>query len=201
MQEKEWEFSPQQSLRLIHQMIINTRNTIGNDSPYFLLWGWAVLIGCLLQYYLKVIVGYPKYYYVWLITPVALAIQLFLIYRGKKFERVKTFIEEANTYLWTAMGLSFIALSFVFAHIGWQYCFPFYTLLYGIGTYISGSLIRFKPLVIGGLLCFPLVAISVYTSYDTQTLLTALAVFISYVVPGHILRYQYYKNSSAIHSL
>ncbi len=199
--QEELEFSPQQSLRLIHQMIANTKNTIGNDSPYFLLWGWAVFIGCLLQYYLKVIAGYPKYYYVWLITPVVVIIQLFLIYRRTKYEKVKTFIDEANTYLWTAIGLSFLVLSFVFVHIGWQYCFPFYTLLYGIGTYISGSLIKFKPLIIGGLLCFLLVAISAYTSYDTQTLLIALAVFVSYIVPGHILRYRYHKLTSTTQSL
>ena len=201
MQGKEKEFSPQQSLRLIHSMIETSKNTIGNYSPYFLLWGWAVLIGCLLQYYLKVIVGYPKFYYVWLITPVAVVIQSFLIYKGSKYEKVKTFINEANAYLWTAIGLSFLVLAFVFTHIGWQYCFPFYILLYGIGTFISGSLIKFKPLVIGGLFCFPIAAISVYTGYDTQTLLAAFAVLISYIIPGHILRYQYHKHASIINSL
>ena len=199
--QEEKELSPQQSLRLIHQMIINTKNTIGNDSPYFLLWGWAVLIGCLLQYYLKVVVGYPKFYYAWLITPLVLVANFFLIYRNVKYKKVKTFIDEANAYLWTAIGLSFLVLAFVFTRIGWQYSFPFYILLYGVGTFISGSLIKFKPLVIGGLFCFPISALSVYTSFDTQTLLTAFAVLISYIVPGHILHYQYHKNTSIIHSL
>ena len=32
----------------------------------------------------------------------------------------------------------------------------FYILFYAIGTYVSGSLIKFKPLKYGGLVCFPL---------------------------------------------
>jgi hypothetical protein len=190
------EFSPQQSLQIIRSMIETTKNTISNQSHYFLLWGWAVMIGCLLQYYLKVIAGYPQYYLAWFITPVVLVIHFVFVYRDAKQMRVKTFIDEANAYLWTAIGLGYFALVFVFIRIGWQYCFPFYIAFYGMGTYVSGSLIRFKPLIIGGSLCFPLVIIAAYANYDTQTLLAALAVFISYIIPGHILRYRYQKGST-----
>ncbi len=190
------EFSPQQSLQIIRSMIETTKNTISNQSHYFLLWGWAVMIGCLLQYYLKVIAGYPQYYLAWLITPVVLVIHFLFVYRDAKRVRVKTFINEANGYLWTAIGLGYFSLVFVFIRIGWQYCFPFYIAFYGMGTYVSGSLIRFKPLIIGGMLCFPLVIIAAYSNYDTQTLLAALAIFISYIIPGHILRYRYQKEAT-----
>ena len=187
------EFSPQQSLRLIHSMIETTKNTISNQSHYFLLWSWAVMIGCLLQYYLKVIVGYPQYYLAWLITPVAWVIHFLFLYRDAKYARVRTFVDVANAYLWTSIALGFFVLGFVFAKIGWQYCFPFYILFYGMGTYVSGRLLKFKPLVIGGLICFPLVIVAVNTSYDIQILMCALAIFISYIIPGHILRYRYKK--------
>ena len=198
---REPEFSPQQSLQLIHSMIETTKNTISNQGHYFLLWGWAVMIGCLLQYYLKVIAGYPQYYLVWLITPMALIIHFVFVYRDAKRVRVRTFVGEVNAYLWTGIGLSFFALGFVFSQIGWQYCFPFYIAFYGVGTYVSGSLIKFKPLIFGGFLCFPLVIIAAYTPYDWQILLTALAVFISYIIPGHILRYRYHQQSTQPHLL
>jgi hypothetical protein len=193
------ELSPQQSLELIHRMIETTKNSISNQSHYFLLWGWAVMIGCLLQYYLKVIASYPHYYLAWLITPVTLLIHFLFVYRDARYKRVRTFVGEANAYLWTAIGFGFFALAFVFAKIGWQYCFPFYILFYGMGTYVSGSLIKFKPLIIGGIICFPLVIIAVNVSYDMQILITALAVFISYIMPGHILRYRYKKQSTQPH--
>src|SRR4051794_1947321 len=193
------EFSPQQSLQLIHSMIETTKNTLSNQSHYFLLWGWAVMIGCLLQFYLKVIAGYPQYYLAWLITPVAWVIHFLFIYRDTKYKKVRTFVDEANAYLWTAIALGFFAVGFVFAKIGWQYCFPFYILFYGMGTYVSGRLIKFKPLIIGGIICFPLVIIAVNASYDMQILISALAVFISYIIPGYILRYRYKKQSTQPH--
>ena len=187
------ELSPQQSLQLIRSMIETTKNTFSNQSHYFLLYGWATVIGCLLQYYLKVIAGSQQYYLAWLITPLTFVIHFVFVYRDAKYKRVRTFVGEANAYLWTAIGLGFFALGFVFAKIGWQYCFPFYILFYGIGTFVSGGLIKFKPMMTGGLLCFPLVVVAAHVSYDMQILLAALAIFISYIVPGHILRYRYKK--------
>jgi hypothetical protein len=89
------------------------------------------------------------------------------------------------------IGLSFLALAFVFLKIGWQYSFPFYILLYSIGTYISGSLLNFKPMKIGGAACLVFVAVAPYLEYTLQILLTALAILISYIIPGHLLRAQY----------
>jgi len=197
MQVNEDEFSPTESLKLITQMIETTKNSISDRSHYFLLWGWAVVIGCLTQYFLKAILNYPQHYYAWLITPVAIVFHFIFVYRDRKKDRVKTFINEANAYLWTSIGLSFFVLGFVFARIGWQYCYPFYILLYGVGTYISGSLLKFKPMIVGGLLCFVLVIICVYQPYDFQMLITAFAIIISYIIPGYMLRNQY-KNQKII---
>lgn len=196
MQLKEEEFSPEKSLRLITEMIETTKSSISDRSHYFLLWGWAVVIGCLTQYFLKVILNYPHHYYAWLVTPIAIVLHFIFVYNDRRKDRVKTFINEANIYLWTSVGLSFFALGFVFSKIGWQYCYPFYILLYAVGTYISGSLIKFKPMIMGGLLCFVLVVICVYLPSDFQILITAVAIVISYIIPGYMLRYQYKKQKT-----
>lgn len=193
MEAKENDFSPQESLKLITQIIETTKNSISDRSHYFLLWGWAVAIGCLTQYYLKAVMNYPRHYYAWLVTPAAIAIHFIFVYNDKKKDNVKTVINEANAYLWTSIGLAFFVLGFVFAKIGWQYCYQFYILFYGIGTYVSGSLIKFRPLIVGGLLCFVLVVVCVYQSYDHQMLVTAFAIVISYIIPGYMLRSKYKK--------
>jgi hypothetical protein len=185
------EFTPQESLQLIRSMIESTKSSIGDHSHFFLLWGWATLIGCLLQYYLLVIVKYVHHYYAWFVTPVAVLLHVIFIYKYKRRERVKTFISEANGYVWVSIGFSYMALGFVFSKIGWQYSFPFYIMLYGIGTYISGSLIKFKPMKIGGAICIILVAFTPYVDYSLQILLAAFAILISYIIPGHLLRNQY----------
>ncbi len=193
MDDNENEFSPEQSLRLISSMIETTKNSLKDSSHYFLLWGWAVMIACIGQYYLKVIVNYPNHYIVWWITPFVLLVHVFFIVRDRKKEKVRTFINEAGSYLWTAIGLSFFATSFVFGKIGWEHCYPFYIILYGIGTYVSGSLIKFKPLIIGGIICFPLTIITAYLGFDYQIIMLALAILVSYIIPGYLLRTKYKK--------
>ncbi|HNP23723.1 MAG TPA: hypothetical protein PKM63_18785 [Panacibacter sp.] len=193
MPSKEQYFSPAESLKLIQSMIDKTKNSISDKSHYFLLWGWAIFIGCVLQYWLKVIVNWPQHYYAWLITPVALVVHFYFTLRDKRKEKVQTYIGEAFRYLWISIGSSFMVLAFIFSHIGWQYCYPFYILFYAIGTYVSGSLIKFKPLKYGGLVCFPLAAVAELLSSDDQILILALAVMLSYIIPGYLLRQQYKK--------
>ena len=176
-------------------MIETTRHSFSDRSHYFLLWGWATFIGCVLQYFLMVVVQYPYHYYAWFVTPIALLWHFALLYRDRKKDRVKTFINEATGYVWMAIGFSYMALSFVFTKIGWQYCFPFYILMYGIGTFVSGKLITFKPLVYGGGACLALAAFAAYFSYPVQILLAAFAILISYIIPGHLLRNHYRKTN------
>jgi hypothetical protein len=195
MENHENEFSAEQSLKLITSMIETTKNSLKDRSHYFLLWGWAVMIACIGQYFLKVIMNYPNHYLVWWITPVILIIQIFLIVHDRKVEKVKTFINEVSAYLWTAIGLSFFAAFFIFSKIGWENCYSFYIILYGIGTYVSGSLIKFKPLIIGGIICFPLAAFTAYLSFDYQIIMLAVAILISYIIPGHLLRLKHKKQN------
>jgi len=198
MHNQENEFSAEQSLKLITSMIETTKNSLKDRSHYFLLWGWAVMITCIGQYCLKVIMNYPNHYLVWLIiTPVVIIIQIFLIVRDRKVEKVKTFINEVSAYLWTAIGLSFFATSFIFSKIGWENCYSVYIILYAIGTYVSGSLIKFKPLIIGGIICFPLAAVTAYLSFDYQIIMLAVAILISYIIPGHLLRIKQKKQNLA----
>jgi uncharacterized membrane protein len=74
--------------------------------------------------------------------------------------------------------------------------YTYYILLYAIGTLVTGNLIRFKPLIIGGLINFVLAVVSIRFGYDNQLLVGALAILISYIIPGHLLRARLQKNIS-----
>jgi hypothetical protein len=190
----ERELSPQESLSIITSMIEKTKHSISDSSHYFLLWGYAAFIGCVGQYVLMT-QGYEKHYQVWLVTLVALAVHIYFIIRDSKREKVNTFLSEANGYLWMGIGISFSVMAFIFSKIGWQYCLPFYVLFYALGTFVSGSIIKFKPLIIGGAICFALAAVTPFVSYDIQLLLAATSLLISYIIPGHLLRSLYQKQT------
>ena len=73
----------------------------------------------------------------------------------------------------------------------WENAFTYYILLYAIGTFVTGKLIKFKPLIIGGSINFVLAIVCSRLPFDYQLLLGAAAILISYIIPGHLLRKQY----------
>lgn len=184
----ESQFSPDESLRLITSMIEKTRKDISDRSQYFLLWGWAIFLACIAQFILKVIFKSPYHDQVWWVIIPCVILTLVMAKRDKQKDGVKTFLGETMSDLWTALGISFFVISIIFSKIGWQYCFPFYIMLYGVGTFISGRLTRFKPLLIGGIICWILASVCVWMEYDYQILFTAAALLVSYIIPGHLLR-------------
>jgi hypothetical protein len=199
METNEKELSPQESLDLIKNMINRTKDSVVDNSFYFLFWGWLVFACCIGQYVLKVYLHFPNHFAVWWTMPIGGVITGIYGARQSRVKKVKTFVEDALGYLWIAVALSFAVL--VIANMisktpSWQTSFTYYILLYAIGTFVSGSLIRFKPLIIGGAINFALAAISIRFSYDNQLLIAGFAILISYIIPGHLLRMHHKKQKS-----
>lgn len=192
--QNEKDLSPQESLRIIQSMINKTKDTVAADSFYFLLWGWLTFICCIAAYILKVYLQFPYHYYVWLLMPVGGIISGIYGMKQSKKEKVKTFVGEAIGYLWIALAFSFFLLAIINALTNaWQTAFTYYILLYAIGTFVTGNLLQFKPLVIGGIINFILAAVSVKFGYDLQLLIGGLAILCSYIIPGYLLKAQYQK--------
>ena len=190
---QEENFSPQDSLRVIQSMIDKAKEGISDRSFYFLLWGWLTVSACLLQYYLLVVIKSEYHAMAWLLMMGGVIITIGYAMKQKKKEAVKTYVSESMGAVWTSIGISFGVLSLILSKIGWQYAFPFYILLYGIGTLSSGYILKFKPLRAGGTACFVLAAVAGYLSYQDQILLTAAAIMVSYLIPGYLLKSKFQK--------
>jgi hypothetical protein len=182
-------FSPQQSLSLIQDMISKTKSNLSENSIYFLLWGWITFIAILGQFLLKVVLSYEHHYLVWLLTiPTAIVSFIYSARRHNK-HKVRTYIGESMSYLWTGIGISIFILCMVITKTngGWNNAWPFFILMYGLGTFVSGMILKFKPLVIGGIFCWMLTIISLFLAFDYQLLMAAAAILSSYIIPGHLL--------------
>ena len=182
------QLTPLQSLELIQAMISKTRGSLRDNRFYFLFWGWLAFTGLLLQFVLKAWLQYPHHYLVWLITFPAVAIT---IWRARKHQRKgpRTYIGDSMSQLWLGIGISFFVLCFIIANgpVGWHYAYPFFILFYGLGTFVSGRLLQFRPMIVGGVFNWLLAAVCPLVAYDYQMLLSALALLTSYIIPGHLL--------------
>lgn len=188
----EEQFSPQDSLQLIQSMIAKTRSKLSANSFYFLFWGWVVFGAILLQFLLKVVVKYPHHYAVWLVTIPAVIVNFMYMGRQKKQAAVRTYVGESMGHLWAGIGISFFVLSMIIGRYpaGWERAWPFFILFYGLGTFVSGKILQFRPLVAGGIVNWALAMACLFVGYDYQLLLAALAILCSYIIPGHLLRAQ-----------
>lgn len=186
---QEEKFSPEQSLQLIQSMISKTKQAMSDNSIYFLVWGWLTFIACTGQFVLKHIYQYEKHYIVWGVVVIGI---IFSIYQGRKEDRTiktRTYVDDSIRHLWAGMAISFFVLGMILTRMGWGTpVFPFFIMLYGLGTFVSGSIIQFKPLIIGGVLASALAIGSTWASYDYQMLFGAAAILISYIIPAHLLR-------------
>lgn len=182
-------FSPEQSLRLIQSMISKTKQNMSDNSIYFLVWGWITFFACTAQFILKHIYQYEKHYMVWLVTIIGIVFSNYHGWKEGKKVKVKTYLDENMSYLWIGMAVCFFVLSMILTRLGWGFSvFPFFIMLYGLGTFVSGNFLKFRPLVIGGIIAWILAIGATFASYDYQMLFGAAAILVSYIIPAYMLR-------------
>jgi hypothetical protein len=181
-------FSPQQSLQVIQSMIEKTRNNISENRFYFLLWGWVTFTCILAQFVLKVLVHYRHHYLVWFATIITAFISF--MYSRKREKGTRTYIGDSMAHLWTGIGISFFILSIIISQLPetWYHAYPFFILFYGLGTFISGRLLQFRPLILGGIINWVLAILAAFAQFDYQLLFAAAAILTSYIIPGHLIK-------------
>jgi len=189
------DFSPEKSLALIQTMIDKTRDSVADKSFYFLLWGWLVFVAALLQFVLKVHFHSPNHPVAWNLMFVGAIVSALYSRKERGKKRVKTYVDDSIRYLWIAVGICQGLFIFIFARNGnWQDCYTFFMLLYGLGCFITGSILKFPPLVWGAVASWMLVILSTFTTYDQNILLLAVAILVSYIIPGYLLRREHQRS-------
>jgi hypothetical protein len=184
-------FTPQESISLIQSMINKTKQKMSDNSIYYLVWGWITFIACTGQFILKHILNYEKHYLVWLLVLVGIAFSAWYGAKKERTQTVTTYVGESIKYLWIGMSIAYFVLSMILTKYGWdKIVFPFFIMLYGLGTFVSGSIIQFRPLIVGGILAFALAISAAYVEYDYQMLFAAAAILFSYIIPAYMLRHK-----------
>jgi len=185
----------QDSINVIKEMIDNSRQNIKDQSPFYLWWGSLVFIAAVVEYILFVLLESPDHWWVWPITTILGGVGSGIIgWRQEKRAKVKTFIDRAMSYVWGGWIMIFL-ITIVWAAvsgINWAQIFTIIIAFYGVGTFISGGILRFKPLMIGGLVSLVLaifcIVLNLDQSFPNMLIALALSILVSYLIPGFLLR-------------
>jgi len=181
-------FSAEQSLHLIQSMIEKAKQDVANNSFYLLLWGWLIFSAALLNFGLMRFTSFEQPYLAWNLVWIGAIASIIKGIKESKKIAVKTFVGETMKFFGISQAILYLGLGFFFYKYDlWHISFPLYILVYAVTCFFMGALMQFPLLKWTGLLCLPIMVIAAFVSFEWQLLLIALAILISYIVPGHVL--------------
>jgi hypothetical protein len=189
MENEEKMMSGEESLRIITEMINKTKVNIRQGSFHLLFWGWLIFACSISEYLLMKFTGLTHPYYVWFfVIPGAFVSMIYGFVTGRK-AKVHTYAD--MLYMWTWLGFLIAGIVLFIVHskrldtVG-----PYILLLAGFPTFVSGFIIKFRPLIIGGI-CFWVMAIIVtFAGPSVAPLGMPIAVLTGYLIPGYMLKYK-----------
>ncbi len=186
--------SERESLELITGMISKAKNHYYESGQSALLWGFSNVICFILAYMEQTINGFNFPFSPFFLLIIPGVLQIYFHRKRASTNKTVTYNDEAHFYVWVAFGISVIILTIVggIADIGYI-VLPLLLLLFAIPTFISGCIKKFKPLIIGGIVCWILSAICFFYRENEVFLLVALGAFCAWVIPGFILRKDFYN--------
>ncbi|HEY5746293.1 MAG TPA: hypothetical protein VIU12_09475 [Chryseolinea sp.] len=176
----------QKSLAIITEMISLTKGNIRNNSVYFLLWGSVIALANLGMFAL-LMARYSRPYIVWVIIIPAWLISLYIGYRQSKKQRMATHLDRINMWMWLCFGVVIFTLVGFGRAVNYQLN-PIILVISALPTLLSGVMIKFRPLIVGGICFWICGALSFVLGNPWQPLLGALAVTVGYIIPGIMLR-------------
>jgi hypothetical protein len=193
---QEENISGQESFAIIESMINKAKNQFSESGHLYLLWGWAVFICSLSQFILMNFLHYEQHYIVWFSMWLVLIYQIIYLRKERRQKRVRTYTDEIIGFVWIAFFILMLLFGFLFGKLfdpNKYYAFidPAFLALYGMPTFLSGIILKFRPLILGGICCWLLSILATFISPQYHLLLVALAMIIAWIIPGYMLRKKY----------
>ena len=187
MESTEKNLSAQESLRVIRETIDLAKSGFREDGFHFLLWGWLVAIASATDWYLAVIQHDERHSMAWIIM-VVIGIPVAMIREWHLGKRQKSQNIVRNWYglIWLGYAISMILAIPMAVRIGVSPV-PFILVLTGFATFMSGVLLKFKPLLIGAAVFWAGALWCMFLSTDQHLLIQSATAILGYLIPGYLL--------------
>jgi hypothetical protein len=184
-----------ESLAVIQKMIDTSKRNLSDNAVFYLLWGWLVIAAVVVEYILLMVMHVDWHAIVWpVFMGAGAAASIIIGMRSKSKSGHTTFIGKAMRVFW-AGWLAFLLLlitSTIFGSNDWGRTYSLIIAFYGMGTVISGGILKFKPLVWGGVASFVLSLICIFSGLDSyfpnMLVAVAVSIIVSYLIPGYLLK-------------
>ena len=187
MESEEKLMTGEESLRIITTMINKTKIDLAQSSFHLLFWGWLIMVCSLSEYLLYRFTDFSNSWYVWLFVIPGIFVSLIYGFTKGKKERAYTYATSVYVSLW--IGFLIASLVLFVVHSGHMGSFGKYILiLAGFPTFVGGIVLKFRPLIYGGLSFWAFALISNFTAPEISGLCMPAAIITGYLIPGYLLK-------------
>lgn len=191
MQEKE--LNAAESIELIGRMIDNTRQRLERHAGTpFLIWGYATIATTAAVAAALLRTGDARWNWLWFALPL-LGWSGMLLARRRQGERlVRTFVDRVIDLVWTVSGIASLA-AVLPPLLGLADRMPVLSvilMMMGTSTAVTGLVIRFRPLAVGGFAAIVLAPALLVAPPFWNLLLFGTGFVLMMIVPGHILNHR-----------
>lgn len=188
-----------ESLSIIQSMLSKTQLGVRDNGFMFLLWGWLVFLAAMIHYIPFMLMdGNTIGGLAW---PVLMSIggvvsTIYGIRKGKQ-EQVRTYAHQMLrlTTLCMGVGIAF-TITFGILFTTWPVTYGFLMLVYGTWLFMSGGILEFRPLQVGGVVNWVLGAITFFVPEPHELPMIAFAVLAGYIIPGYMLKAKFKKEAA-----
>jgi len=186
-----------EEIRFIREMIEKTRSSAVKSGPYLIVWGILVILAIIGMYLLEIGKLYEWIWIDWIVfMGIGTVYTVFQAIKEQRKNRVRTYAVVTVSYLWSACGIAFILLGFVFPLLRLYSYEPipiFISVIAGIALFVSGGIFQWDLLKWGGMLFWIGALVMVFCPADIRSLLFIPLIAFGYLTPGIIYDRKYRK--------
>ena len=181
--------------------VMSRRELTGENL--FLAWGYPTVLVLLVEFAALLIWNEDWCAWLWAGIPL-IGTPLMIYFLNEDYERTHSRTLEQNIILvmWIFIGFASCVggAAMGFSGVFQQAFFAYLSLLCGMGCFMTGIILHFRPKTICGILASLLSAVPLFFQGDLwpwQLLVTAVTITISLIIPGHLFR-RYVKMSRTL---
>jgi len=185
-----------ESLELITQMIRSARTNqrAKINCNILLFWGYTTVIITCIIWLLKIYDVFQHSSLLWLIIP-AVCYPAARVLSAKENVPVKSYLDQLIDYVTILFIIVCTALAFTTIWVNFPIILPTEGILFGIWAVIIGLLIKYKPVIYGGIAGIIVANGMIFIdNMNNQILVFAIIVIVSLLIPGHLLKREISKN-------
>ena len=186
--------TPEESLLLISRTIEDTKKRFKERSFLFLFWGILIFFVSLSQFLLSklelnrivYIENWTIHYWPVFLYPLGGIVTFMYVKRTYK-KLPRTIIGNISGTMGWFLGLNFMVLGFFYWNKLGGNLIPVFLILFAFWCLINGVIIRFQPLIIGGILLNLIGYAAFYIHLQYQPLMFTAGALVALIIPGYLL--------------